>query len=82
MNPLDTATLEELTDEIKRRAGHGVIVVAAYDPSKPNGYAVHLWGSSMWAIGACKFATNRAMEDLVCYPDSEPEKERPDALEP
>lgn len=64
MNPLDTATTEELTNELKRRAEHGVIIIAGYDPSKRDGYGIHTWGSQMWTIGACRFVETESLKDL------------------
>ncbi len=64
MNPLATATMAELTDEIKRRSGHGIIVVADYDPKNRDGYGIHAWGSSMWAIGACRLVERQGLQEL------------------
>lgn len=63
-NPLATATMAELTDEIKRRAGHGIIVVAEYDPKDRDGYGIHAWGSRMWAIGACRLVESKRLKEL------------------
>ena len=64
MNPLDTATTEELTNELKRRSVHGIVAVSGHDPKNPNDFGIHLWGSSMWAMGACQFINARAMREL------------------
>jgi len=69
MNPLDTATIEELTNELKRRSVHGIIAVSGHDPKSPNDFGIHLWGSSMWAMGACQFINGRAMRELCSSAD-------------
>ena len=77
MNPLETATLDELMDEIKRRTIAGLIVVSGQDPKDRNKFGSTFWGSSMWTISACRMMASRALKELE---DQEPEED--DALEP
>ena len=85
MNPLDTATTEELMDEIRRRSEAGIIIIAGHDRKIQGTFAGKSWGSNMWKIGACRFMESESLNDLMGESDAkndEPGKERPDAMEP
>jgi len=71
MTPLETATLDELFDEIKRRSEAGIILVAGQDPKNKNTFVGRSWGSNMWKIGACRFMEGSAMRDLNDEPEIE-----------
>ena len=64
IGPLETATIEELMDEIKRRCVAGMIVISGHDPKDEGTFGSTLWGSHMWTIGACQFMADRALRSL------------------
>lgn len=53
MNPLDTVTLEEIIDELKRRFHTGALLLNGV-PDHDGGSQMSWWGNTNWRIGACE----------------------------
>jgi len=77
MNPLETATLEELMDEIKRRARAGVIITIGQNPKHPDLFGSQYWGSALAAIGGCDYVRHRCIRDIESDPVDTPPPDVP-----
>ena len=71
MNPIETATLDELMDEIKRRSANGLVIVSGHNPKNDRDFLAQYWGSQLWAAGACRYIEMDALEHLKNEPEIE-----------
>lgn len=71
MNPLQTATLEELLSEIKSRSNSGVMIFSGHNPKDECDFLTHYWGSELWVIGACRYIEVDALQYLRNKPEIE-----------
>lgn len=64
MTNLDMATLEELSNEIKKRCPSGILTLVAMGDDHDT-YNIHrCWGDSYWCLGAAQIAQRRLLDEL------------------